>query len=177
MNSLELTKITRSLLVIASTALTGCASEKVVFGQGPTTKSASAQPQSPSETASAARPERRAEPEPPPPPPPAPPARVEVEAQGSPELRAGIKAYEEGNHREASTALRRALSTRLTRTEQVQAHKYLAFIECSARRTKQCRAEFVKALKIDPSFDLGPAEAGHPLWGPVFRSVKGAKRR
>jgi Tfp pilus assembly protein PilF len=121
------------------------------------------------------RPERRAEPEPPPP--SAPAARTELEPQGSPELLAGIRAYEEGKHREAAMALRRALSTRLTKAEQVKAHKYLAFIDCSARRTKECREEFAKALKIDPSFDLEPAEAGHPLWGPVFRSVKGAKRR
>jgi len=25
---------------------------------------------------------------------------------------------------------------------------------------------------LNPSFDLTPAEAGHPVWGPVFRSAK-----
>jgi hypothetical protein len=28
------------------------------------------------------------------------------------------------------------------------------------------------ALDADPDFVLQPAEAGHPLWGPVFTSVK-----
>ena len=26
-----------------------------------------------------------------------------------------------------------------------------------------------------PKFDLEPAEAGHPIWGPVWRSVKTAR--
>ena len=32
--------------------------------------------------------------------------------------------------------------------------------------------QYEKALEVDPKFDLGPAEAGHPIWGPVFRNVK-----
>ena len=31
---------------------------------------------------------------------------------------------------------------------------------------------FGRALQLDPAFTLTPAEAGHPLWGPVFRSLK-----
>jgi hypothetical protein len=38
-----------------------------------------------------------------------------------------------------------------------------------------CREEFRKALTMDPSLELSPAEAGHPVWGPVFRSLKGKK--
>jgi hypothetical protein len=40
---------------------------------------------------------------------------------------------------------------------------------------QQCRDEFRKVLEIDPSFDLRDDEAGHPTWGPVFRSVKARK--
>ena len=29
-----------------------------------------------------------------------------------------------------------------------------------------------KVLALDNKFDLTPAEAGHPLWGPVFRNLK-----
>ena len=49
----------------------------------------------------------------------------------------------------------------------------------SRSRTSACRAEFRKAFEADPAFDLTPAEAGHPMWGPVFRSVKAevAKKR
>jgi hypothetical protein len=38
-----------------------------------------------------------------------------------------------------------------------------------------CRDEFRAALDIDPSMQLEPAEAGHPVWGPVFRSVKAGR--
>ena len=64
------------------------------------------------------------------------------------------------------------LATGLNRSEQVTAHKYLAFIHCTSGREKQCRDEFRKVLDIDPALELEPAEAGHPVWGPVFRSVK-----
>ena len=47
-------------------------------------------------------------------------------------------------------------------------------------RSGPCREEFRKALAIDPGMELAPAEAGHPIWGPIFRSVKagpvGARR-
>ena len=51
-----------------------------------------------------------------------------------------------------------------------------AFIHCAAGRQAQCREEFRRALEIDPQLELTPAEAGHPGWGPVFRSVKAARR-
>jgi hypothetical protein len=60
------------------------------------------------------------------------------------------------------------------RGEQASAHKYLAFINCVSGRPNGCREEFRKAFVADPNFDLTPAEAGHPMWGPVFRSVKTA---
>ena len=56
--------------------------------------------------------------------------------------------------------------------DQVIAHKYLAFIHCVSGREQQCRDEFKKALTIDPAFELTPAEAGHPVWGPIFRGEK-----
>jgi hypothetical protein len=31
------------------------------------------------------------------------------------------------------------------------------------------------ALEVDSSFDLRDDEAGHPVWGPAFRSVKPKK--
>jgi tetratricopeptide (TPR) repeat protein len=60
----------------------------------------------------------------------------------------------------------------LTRSEQSTARKHLAFIHCISGREPQCRDEFRKALEIDPAFDLAPAEAGHPIWGPAYRSVR-----
>ena len=60
----------------------------------------------------------------------------------------------------------------LSRPDRVKAHKYLAFIACVSSQQLTCREEFGIALELDPKFDLAPAEAGHPIWGPVFKSVK-----
>ena len=88
-------------------------------------------------------------------------------------LAAGIRQYDEANYAEASRLIQSSLDQGLSsQADQVRAHKYLAFIHCASGRQPQCRAEFRQALAIDPSFDLTPSEAGHPMWGPVFRSVK-----
>lgn len=85
----------------------------------------------------------------------------------------GIKSYEEGNYQTAQALLQKAQNpAESSKGDQVTAHKYLAFINCISGREDQCRSEFRKALTIDPSFDLKPAEAGHPIWGPVFRGEK-----
>ncbi|MGD2140846.1 MAG: TssQ family T6SS-associated lipoprotein [Burkholderiales bacterium] len=93
---------------------------------------------------------------------------------GEPYLWQGIALYEEGNYRAASRRLLFALEEGLTVPDRVQAHKYLAFIACVSGRQLTCREEFAIALKLDPSFELDEAEAGHPIWGPVFRSAKAA---
>jgi tetratricopeptide (TPR) repeat protein len=100
-----------------------------------------------------------------------------VEPKRAPLLVAGIAAYENGKYVEAAKALRAALATRLDKSDQLAVHKYLAFIECSTGRRNQCREEFRKALRIDPSFELEPAEAGHPVWGPIFRGLKPKPKR
>jgi len=92
------------------------------------------------------------------------------------ELAAGIRQYEAHNYSEAARSLQASLDAGLSsKSDQVKAHKHLAFIHCVSARERQCRDEFRKALKIDPAFELEPAEAGHPNWGPVFRSVKGRR--
>jgi Tfp pilus assembly protein PilF len=87
-------------------------------------------------------------------------------------LRNGIRDYEEGRYLESFHNLRNALESGLPPQERVQAHKYIAFIYCVSNRSSACREEFRKALAVDPSFQLDAAEAGHPTWGPVFRSLK-----
>jgi Tfp pilus assembly protein PilF len=92
------------------------------------------------------------------------------------ELAKGILAYEEGSYREAEQRLQASLDRGLkTKYDQVNAHKYLAFVHCVSNQERQCRDEFRKALDIDPSFELSKSEAGHPIWGPVFRSIKPKK--
>ena len=94
-------------------------------------------------------------------------------SKGRPDLDAGIKNYEDGKYSEASPRLQAAITAGLTPSDETKAHKYLAFIHCVSKREKQCRTEFRKALDINPRFELDAAEADHPMWGPIFRSVKG----
>ena len=89
------------------------------------------------------------------------------------DLSSGIRAYEDGDYRNATRLLQNALSEGLfLDSDKVAAHKYLAFIHCAQSREKSCRNEFRKALELDPKFELTPAESGHPSWGPVFKSLK-----
>ena len=89
------------------------------------------------------------------------------------DLSSGIRAYEDGDYRNSARLLQSALSGGLfLKSDQVAAHKHLAFIHCAQAREKSCRSEFRKALELDPGFELTPAESGHPSWGPVFKSVK-----
>lgn len=89
------------------------------------------------------------------------------------DLSAGIRAYEDGDYRNSARLLQNALSAGpILKSDRVAAHKYLAFMHCAQSREKACRDEFRKALELNPDFELTPAESGHPLWGPVFKSLK-----
>jgi Tfp pilus assembly protein PilF len=93
--------------------------------------------------------------------------------KGEQELDRAVKSYEEGAHKNAARQFQAALDFGLNaKADRATAHKYLAFIVCISGHEKSCRDEFRKALDADPSFELAPAEIGHPVWGPVFRSVK-----
>ena len=84
----------------------------------------------------------------------------------------GIRQYDNGDYRVAARTIQGALDEGLTTRSQARAHKYLAFIDCISGQQSQCRDEFRKALEIDPSMELRAEESGHPIWGPVFKSVK-----
>jgi hypothetical protein len=97
--------------------------------------------------------------------------------QAQQELRSGIASYENGAYAAAARQLQSALAQGLDGgADQARAHKYLAFMHCASQRQRSCRDAFAKALAADPAFDLSPAEAGHPTWGPVFRKLKAAAR-
>lgn len=96
-------------------------------------------------------------------------------AKGEPALASGIRLYEEGKYAEASESLHGALYQGLSGADRVRAHKHLAFINCVSNRPAACREEFRRALAIDPSLELSAAEAGHPIWGPIFRSVRAGR--
>ncbi len=95
--------------------------------------------------------------------------------RGGPALEVGLRQYELGSFPEAARNLQTALDHGLPIEDRVRTHKYLAFIHCVSDRAAACRDEFRKALSIDSKFDLTQAEAGHPIWGPVFRSVKAGR--
>ncbi len=97
------------------------------------------------------------------------------ESKANQALSAGIDAYGEGKYPDAVKNLQSALDQGLSVSDQVMAHKYLAFTHCVSGKERLCREEFRKALDINPNLELEPAEMGHPTWGPVFRGVKTRK--
>lgn len=112
------------------------------------------------------------------PPPPAPVIAITDLTQRPAEqaLLSGIRAYEEAQYEAAEKSLREALRLGLKAPrDTANAHKYLAFILCTSSRLTECESAFVAAKSADPSFDLNKTEVGHPLWGPVYRKVSGAK--
>jgi Tfp pilus assembly protein PilF len=93
-------------------------------------------------------------------------------SKGRSNLAEGVRYYDDGQHIAAAKSLGSALELGLNDSERAQAHKHLAFIHCATGRTAQCRDEFRKALSAVPALELTAAEAGHPVWGPVFRAAK-----
>jgi Tfp pilus assembly protein PilF len=91
---------------------------------------------------------------------------------GESALQLGLKQYDEGQYKRATSTFLQSLEAGLSPAKQVIAHKHLAFIYCISNKVSLCRIEFNKVIEVDPKFELAPAEAGHPQWGPVFRSVK-----
>jgi Tfp pilus assembly protein PilF len=95
--------------------------------------------------------------------------------RGAPTLQTALRQYEAGSYTEAMGNLQSAMALGLSKPDRVRAHKHLAFIHCVADRVPACREEFRKALAIDAKLELPPEEAGHPVWGPVFRSLKSSR--
>jgi Tfp pilus assembly protein PilF len=102
------------------------------------------------------------------------PAKVEP-VKAEPPLALGLRQYDDGDYAESAKTLQGAIDQGLGAKDKANAHKHLAFIHCASSRQRACRDEFRKALALDPSLELAPAEAGHPVWGPIFRSVKAGR--
>ncbi|OZI63559.1 TssQ family T6SS-associated lipoprotein [Bordetella genomosp. 11] len=54
----------------------------------------------------------------------------------------------------------------------VEALKLQAYSYCLTQYTQLCQDGFVRILRIEPAFQLPSTEAGHPMWGPVFRHAQ-----
>ncbi len=108
---------------------------------------------------------------------PKPPAPQVTEAQLREKawlnFASGLRQYEAGNYDDALKSLTASLDHGvLPRSEQATARKHIAFIHCVSGREQQCREEFRKAMEIDPKFELTTAEAGHPVWGPIYSNAR-----
>ncbi len=100
-------------------------------------------------------------------------AKLERLERANGSLNDGLKRYDTGDYDAAMKAFLVALDSRLlTPVQQLNARKHMAFMHCLASRESSCKEEFEKAFALDAKFDLAPAEVGHPIWGPVFRTVK-----
>jgi Tfp pilus assembly protein PilF len=109
-----------------------------------------------------------------PPPTPAPATGLSeiMERPAERALLDGIRAYDDGQYAQAETALRIALAAGLkSARDRATAHKLLAFITCTSDRLADCETQFREARAADAAFALSRSESGHPVWGPVYRSV------
>jgi Tfp pilus assembly protein PilF len=84
----------------------------------------------------------------------------------------GIRLYDDGQYPAAEAALKRALQAGLASArDRATAHKLIAFVACTSAREAECEAAFRAARAADPDFALARSEAGHPMWGPVYKRV------
>jgi Tfp pilus assembly protein PilF len=84
-------------------------------------------------------------------------------------LLSGLRLYDDALYPEAEKALNEALRLKLASPrDRAITHKTLAFIYCTTERATECEAAFRSAKLADPQFALSKAEAGHPVWGPVY---------
>lgn len=91
-------------------------------------------------------------------------------------LSLGIAAYNRGDFRGAIKRFASADIAAGDLSTRVSALKYSAFSYCVTNRQTLCRQQFIKAMVLDPSFDLEAGEKGHPMWGPAFiRAGKATK--
>lgn len=105
------------------------------------------------------------------------PAEATSQPRAAQDLAQGLKAYDNGQYKAARQHLKSALDGGLSKTDQLTAHKHLAFVACAGGQVKVCKEHFRAALAVDSAFDLTRTEAGHPVWGKAFREVKAEKPR
>jgi hypothetical protein len=106
---------------------------------------------------------------------PPPPVTDPAEAPnrtGERALLRGLTAYENAQYLDAERHFADALGLGLASTKDAAiAHKHLAFLFCTSRRTPECESAFLAARHADATFSLSRAEQGHPVWGPVYRRI------
>jgi Tfp pilus assembly protein PilF len=84
-------------------------------------------------------------------------------------LMGAMRAYDDADYPAVERQVNEALKLGLRSARDLAtAHKLRAFVYCTSNRLPACEAEFRAARAADPGFVLSHAEAGHPLWGPVY---------
>jgi tetratricopeptide (TPR) repeat protein len=86
----------------------------------------------------------------------------------------GMIAYDAGDYVKAIQLFTEVQKETLALPDRIKTHKQTAFSYCLLKKRSLCSTEFTKLLKIQPSFELSPAEAGHPSWGTTFRATQTA---
>mgnify|MGYP001401670273 CR=1 FL=1 len=86
----------------------------------------------------------------------------------------GVSLYDQGDFAGAIRTLQSPEVADGDVDTRVRASKYLAFSYCVTQRRALCRRSFDAALRLDDRFELKPAEAGHPIWGPVYAQARKA---
>ncbi len=84
-------------------------------------------------------------------------------------LMGAMRAYDDADYPTVERQANEAMKLGLRSTRDIAtAHKLRAFVYCTSNRLAACEAEFRAARSADPAFVLSHAEAGHPVWGPVY---------
>ncbi|HYP32651.1 MAG TPA: TssQ family T6SS-associated lipoprotein [Burkholderiaceae bacterium] len=84
-------------------------------------------------------------------------------------LMGAMRAYDDADYPAVERQANEAMKLGLRSPRDVAtAHKLRAFVYCTSNRLAACEAEFRAARTADPAFALSRAEAGHPVWGPVY---------
>lgn len=139
----------RALTIVALVTLSGCAAFEKPAGNAPSAPAAPAKP-----TAEELFKQQRVE-------------------RAKTHLSEGLARYDAGNYVEAINSLLLAVDGGvLPVADQLVARKHMAFMHAVNNRESNCRDEFEKAFLLDPKFELTAAEAGHPVWGPIYRAAK-----
>ena len=89
----------------------------------------------------------------------------------------GIRLYDNGDFDDAIARLSASEIRSAPGPMRVASLKYIAFSHCVTRDLPDCRLAFDTALALDPDFELGRGEGGHPMWGPVFEQAKAASEQ
>ena len=92
-----------------------------------------------------------------------------VERPAERALMGAMRAYDDADYPAVERQVNEALKLGLRSARDLAtAHKLRAFVYCTSNRLPACEAEFRAARAADPGFVLSHAEAGHPVWGPVY---------